>query len=133
MSAVANIPCLDLYGDRLSAMQQELVLLETMKTLLDSAAHSLAKGDALPLLETTRQIDQTAQEITAFCLQVGPQPWTEEAHEQRRRLLRELGQQRSFCRAMLRRWRRSIVLREQLLGLQSEPAPYTESLTPAWS
>jgi hypothetical protein len=29
----------------------------------------------------------------------------------------------------LRRWRRSIVLRQQLLGLHAEPAPYTESLT----
>jgi len=42
-----------------------------------------------------------------------------------------IGQQRAFCRAMLRRWRRSLVLRRQLFGLQAEPVPYTESLTPA--
>jgi len=117
----------------LSPMDEELVLLETMKTLLDSAAHSLAGGEALPLLETSRQIGQTAQQLTVFCLQMGPLPWTEEAQQHRRKLLGELSQQRAFCRAMLRRWRRSIALRQQLLSLQSEPVPYTESLTPTWS
>jgi hypothetical protein len=33
---------------------------------------------------------------------------------------------------MLRRWRRSLVLRRQLLGLQAEPVPYTESLDAGW-
>ena len=117
----------------LSPMDQELVLLETMKTLLDSATRSLAHGEALPLLETSRQIAQTAQEITAFCLQMGPQPWSEEAQRHRRKLLADLGQQRAFCRAMLRRWRRSLALRQQLLRLQTEPVPYTDSLNATWS
>jgi hypothetical protein len=114
-------------------MDQELVLLETLKSLLEEAMRSLSGGEALPLLEVSRQIGVTAQELMAFSLQLGCLPWTPEAQQQRRKLLAELGQQRAFCRAMLRRWRRSIVLRQQLLGLQSEPAPYTESLPAGWS
>jgi hypothetical protein len=43
-----------------------------------------------------------------------------------------MSQQRAFCRAMLRRWRRSIALRQQLLALRSEPVPHTESLPVNW-
>jgi len=117
----------------LSPMEQELVLLETMKALLEVAMRALSGGEALPLLEVSRQIGLTAQELTAFSLQMGRLPWTPEAQQQRRKLLLELSQQRAFCRAMLRRWRRSIALRQQLLGLQTEPVPYTESLPAGWS
>lgn len=117
----------------LSPMDQELVLLETLKSLLDEAMRSLSGGEALPLLEVSRQISVTAHDLTAFSLQMAGLPWTAEAQQHRRKLLAELSQQRAFCRAMLRRWRRSIVLRQQLLGLQAEPAPYTESLTTGWS
>jgi hypothetical protein len=110
---------------------QELVLLETLKSLLDEAVRSLSGGEALPLLEVSRQINLTAQQITALALHMGCLPWTAEAQQQRRKLLAELNQQRAFCRAMLRRWRRSIILRQQLLGLRHEPVPYTESLTVA--
>ena len=116
-----------------SAIDQELVLLETMKTLLETAMRSLAGGEALPLLEVSRHIVQTAQELTEFSLRMGALPWSEEAQQQRRKLLAELCQQRAFCRAMLRRWRRSIALRQQLLRLQSEPLPYTESVGRNWS
>ena len=117
----------------ISPMDQELVLLETMKALLETATRSLAGGEALPLLEVSRHIGQTAQELTEFSLRMGALPWTEETQQQRRKLLAELCQQRAFCRAMLRRWRRSIVLRQQLLRLQSEPLPYTESIEQSWS
>jgi hypothetical protein len=117
----------------LSPNEQELVLLETMKSLLESAMHALSGGEALPLLEVSRQIGVTAQELTAFSLQIAGLPWTPEAQQQRRKLLAELSQQRAFCRAMLRRWRRSIALREQLLRLQTEPEPYTETLQSSWS
>jgi hypothetical protein len=57
---------------------------------------------------------------------------TPEAQQQRQRLLAELRQQRAFCSAMLRRWRRSIRLRQQLLDLANEPVIYTESIDPRW-
>lgn len=117
----------------LSPMDQELVLLETMKTLLESAARSLAEGEALPLLEVSRHIGQTAQQLSEFSQCMGALPWSEEAQQQRRKLLAELCQQRAFCRAMLRRWRRSLALRQQLLRLQSEPLPYTEPTEQCWS
>ena len=132
-SVAAAAPTPNPASPALSPADQELVLLETMQTLLDSATQSLAGGQALPLLEVSRQIGITAQQLTAFCLPMGSLPWTEEAQQHRRKLLAELSQQRSFCRAMLRRWRRSIALRQQLLRLQSEPVPYTESLNGTWS
>jgi hypothetical protein len=115
-------------ADSFTAVERELFLLETLKSLLDTAMRSLSGGEALPLLEVSRQINQTSQELTAFCLQLGRLPWTPEAQQHRRKLLAEMSQQRAFCRAMLRRWRRSIAVRQQLLALRSEPVPYTESL-----
>ncbi len=111
-------------------MDRQLVLLETLKSLLDEAMRSLSGGEALPLLEVSRQIkpDGAGTDHALSCTWA-VFPGRAEAQQRRRKLLAELSQQRAFCRAMLRRWRRSIVLRQQLLGLQDEPVPYTESLT----
>jgi hypothetical protein len=109
-----------------------LVLLQTLKSLLERAMGSLSGGDAATLTEVSPQIRSAAEEAMALALQAGRLLWTPEAQPERRKLLRELGQQRAFCHAMLRRWRRSIVLRQQLLGLQAEPAPYSESLEVGW-
>jgi hypothetical protein len=106
---------------------QELFLLETLKSLLDGAIDSLSGGDAESLLEMSRQITSTAQQLLALCLQGGHLSLTAEAQQRRRKLLAELTQQRAFCRAMLRRWRRSLALRQQLLALHSEPVAYTAS------
>lgn len=105
--------------------EQELILLETLKSLLDGAGLYLSGGDALPLLEVSQQISSAAQALLACSVQPCRSPATPEAQEKRRQLLVELGQQRSFCRAMLRRWRRSLALRRQLLDIDSEPVPYT--------
>ena len=115
-----------------SPMDQELVLLETLKSLLEAAIRSLSGGDAEVLIEVSRQIRSTADEVIALAAQLGRLPGTPQAQQERRKLLAELGQQRAFCRAMLRRWRRSLVLRRQLFGPQAEPVPYTESLTAGW-
>jgi len=114
--------------DRVSAVDQQILLMETLKSLLDGAIRSLSGGEAQPLLEISRQISSTAQDLTGFSLQLGRLPLTGEAQQRRRRLLTELGEQRAFCRAMLRRWRRSIALRQQLIALRDEPAPYTSRL-----
>jgi len=113
---------------RVSSLDQQLLLLETLKSLLDGAMHLLSGGEALPLLEMSRQISSTAQELTALSLQLGRLEVGPEAQQKRRKLLAELSGQRAFCRAMLRRWRRSLMLRRHLLALAGEPAPYTESL-----
>ena len=115
-----------------SPMGQELVLLETLKSLLETAINSLSGGEPGTLLEVSQQIRSTAEEVMALSLQLGHLPGTAEAQQQRRKLLGELGRQRAFCRAMLRRWRRSLVLREQLLGLRADPVPYTESMEAGW-
>lgn len=112
----------------LSPVEQELALLQAVKSLLQSATQSLRAGDAPPLVEVSRQIDSGVQELMALWLQLGRIPGTPEAQQQRRKLLAEIGRQRTFCRAMLRRWRRSITLRRQLLGLRAEPGLYTEAL-----
>jgi len=107
---------------------QEIILLETLKSLLDVAMRSLSAGQALPLLDVSRQISVTAKNLTEVSLEMGRFGSTSEAQAKRRKLLDELGQQRAFCRAMLRRWRRSIALRQQLLGMACEPVPYTDAL-----
>ena len=115
-----------------SPPDQELVLLETLKSLLEAAMRLLSGGEAGPLIEVSGQIRSTAEEVMALSLQLGHLPSNPETQQQRQKLLTELGQQRAFCRAMLRRWRRSIVLRQQLLGRQTESLPYTESLETGW-
>ena len=111
---------------------QELVLLETLKALLTAAIRSLSRGEPANLAEVSRDINATADHVMATSLNLGRFPLTPEAQQQRQKLLAELRQQRSFCRAMLRRWRRSILLRQQLLDLATEPAIYTESLDSRW-
>ncbi len=111
---------------------QELVLLDTLKGLLTVAIRSLSLGEAENMAEISQQINAAADEVMATSLNLSRLPLTPEAQQQRQRLLAELRQQRAFCRAMLRRWRRSILLRQQLLGLATEPVIYTESVDPRW-
>jgi len=111
---------------------QELVVLETLKALLTAAIRSLSRGEPANLAEVGRSINATAGEVVAASLNLGRLPLTPEAQQQRQKLLAELRQQRSFCHAMLRRWRRSILLRQQLLHLATESVTYTESLDPRW-
>jgi hypothetical protein len=112
----------------LSPAEQELALLQTVKSMLDAVAQSLRDGEAEPLVKVSREINSPAQDLMALWMQLGHIPCTPEAQSQRRKLLAEIGRQRTFCRAMLRRWRRSITLRRQLLGLRDEPGLYTEAL-----
>ena len=83
-------------------------------------------------MEASRQIRLTAEEVMALSAQLGRLPRRRRPNSDGINSLAELGQQRAFCRAMLRRWRRSLVLRQQLLGLRTEPLPYTESLETGW-
>jgi uncharacterized membrane protein YccC len=99
-------------------IDQELMLLETLKELLTAAMRSLSGGEAGNLLETSRQISSTADDLMTLAGRLAHLPSTPEEQQQRRKLLAELSQQRSYCRAVLRRWRRSILLRRQLLALQ---------------
>jgi hypothetical protein len=111
---------------------QELVLLETLSTLLRAAIRSLSRGEPANLVDVSRDINAAASEVIATTLNFSRLPLTPVAQQQRQRLLAELRQQRSFCRAMLRRWRRSILLRRQLLDLATGPATYSEALDPRW-
>lgn len=109
---------------------QQLVVLETLKALLSAAIRSLSRGEPADLSEVSRDIQATADGVMAASLNQDRLVLTPEEQQQRRKLLAELRQQRSFCRAMLRRWRRSILLRQQLLDLATGPMTYTESLDP---
>ncbi len=111
-----------------SQIDKEVVLLETLKELLTAAVRSLSGGEASSLVETSRQISSTANDLMTLANQVGNLPLTPEEQRRRGKLLAELSQQRSFCRSMLRRWRRSLLLRRQLLALQGEPDTYSESI-----
>ena len=111
---------------------QELALLDELKGLLTVVIHSLSRGEPDSVADVSRQIDIAADQVMASSLNLSRLPLTPEAQQQRKRLLAELRQQSTFCRAMLRRWRRSIHLRQQLLGLAAEPVIYTESVDRRW-
>lgn len=110
----------------------ELVSLQTLRTLLSTAIGALRRGDPAHLAEVSHAINGIASDVLATSLNRGCLPLTPEAQERRQKLLAELCQQRSLCRAMLRRWRRSILLRQQLLDLATEPATYTDSRDASW-
>ncbi len=110
----------------------EFVMLQTLRTLLGTAMGALSRGDAAHLAEVSHAIDGIATDVLASSLNRNYAPLTPEAQAQRQQLLAELRQQISFCRAMLRRWRPSILFRQQLLNLATEPAIYTDSLDPRW-
>jgi non-ribosomal peptide synthetase component F len=111
---------------------QELVLLETLKALRTATIRSLSQAEPANLVEVSRRISDTADDVMAAAPNLSRVPLTGETQQQRQKLLAELRQQTLFCRAMLRRWRRSIHLRRQLLDLATEPVIYTDSLDPNW-
>jgi len=111
---------------------QELVLLETLKALLSGAIRALSCGEPASLAQVSRDISAASADILAVSLKLDRFPMSPEAQQHLQKLLTELRRQRCFCRAMLRRWRRSILLRQQLLDLATAPIIYTDSLDPRW-
>ncbi len=111
---------------------QEVVLLETLKELLTAAIRSLSEGGTTELSQVSDRIKATAEQARAAELNLGHLPLTPAARQQRQKLVADLCRQRSFCRAMLRRWRRSMVLRQQLLDLATGTVTYDEALDPRW-
>jgi hypothetical protein len=107
---------------------QDLVLLQTLKALLNAVIGALSRGEPGSLAEISRDINATAADVLANSLNLARVQLTPEAQRQRQKLLAEIRRQRSFCLAMLRRWRRSILLRQQLLGLATEAAIYPEPI-----
>ena len=110
----------------------ELVLPQILRTLLSTAIRALSRGDPAHLAEVSHAINGIATDILATSPNGGCFPLTPDAQQQRQQVLDELRQQSSFCCAMLRRWRRSILLRRQLLDLATAPTIYTDSLDPRW-
>jgi hypothetical protein len=108
---------------------QELVLLETLKALLNAAMGALSRGEPDVLAEVSRQVNLTAEDVIAASRTLGCVALNHEAQGQRQKLLAQIRRQRSFCLAMLRRWRRSILLRQQLLDLATTAATYPEPIT----
>ncbi|HLY64784.1 MAG TPA: hypothetical protein VKU60_04540 [Chloroflexota bacterium] len=107
---------------------QELAALRLLANLLDNAVMALSNADVSGVLETSRNINFHVGELLAMYLQLGYCPATEQTQQQRRRVLVSLGRQLLFCRALLRRWRRSLTLRRQLQEFPDGQGPYTETL-----
>jgi hypothetical protein len=111
-----------------SEIDQELVLLETLKELLTNAMGVLSGGEAGNLVETSRQISLTATGLMARAGQFAHLPSTPEEEQQRRRLLAELASSALFAGPCYDaggvRW----LLRKRLRALQSEPESYAETM-----
>lgn len=110
-----------------SPAAREFALLEALNGLLNLTIDSLSQGAAGDLLQVSRRIEGNAAELSAALMQLSGAKLTLQAQQERRRLVAGLREQRCLCRALLRRWRRSITLRQQLLGVGGD-SPYTESL-----
>ena len=65
-------------------IDQELVLLETLKELLTVAMGSLSGGEAGNLMEVGRQIGSTADDLMALASHLGHLPLNPEEQQQRR-------------------------------------------------
>ena len=102
--------------------------LDHLREVLQAALESLNRGDPEVLITSSWQIALQLQQSAAPSFEWARMPISSEAQRRRRELLGELREQSAFCRAMLRRWRRSILLRKQLLALEGEPAFYTEAV-----
>lgn len=107
-----------------------LALLETLRALLAIAIRAFSRGEPVNLADVSRDINATAADILTLSLNLGRVQLPPEVQRRRQKLLAEMRQQHAFCCAMLRRWRRSILLRRQLFDLASGPAIYTEA---GWS
>ncbi|HTV65678.1 MAG TPA: hypothetical protein VMD98_08740 [Bryocella sp.] len=122
-------------GDKESAVKPgvadrdgQLSALRALYTQLNEAAEWLEEGNA-PMLTTMGQsISVAADGLRSLWLQVGVAGLSPEAEAERRRILALIAERRRFCRSMLRRWRRLVLLRRQLLGLESNRVGYGDLL-----
>lgn len=114
-----------------SAAEQEWILLESLDALLADAVQALGSGEAQSVEQLGQQIQLTAQDLAALSLQIARAPQNGEAQLKRRQLLLNVRRQNDFCRAILRRWRRSLMLRQQLLEMAAPPAYYAEPFSSA--
>jgi hypothetical protein len=110
------------------AADQQLSALQAVCALLNRAAEALKEGDARVLSDVGPGLAATADGVGSLWLQAGIAGMAPGAEAERRRLLISIAEQRRFCKSMLRRWRRFIVLRQQVLGLQPNPFSYGETL-----
>jgi len=102
--------------------------LQPLRELLAAAMKSLAAGEAGDLILASRRVTLYLQNSAPASFELCRMPISPEAQRRQRELLGELREQSAFCRAMLRRWRRSMLLRRQVFELGGEPLPYTEVL-----
>lgn len=89
------------------------------------------QGDVRDVPVICGQIAATAQELSALALPLASLPGSPDAHRKRRKLLLDIRQQCAFSRAILRRWRRSMMARQQLLEMRMPATTYSEPSRPA--
>jgi hypothetical protein len=104
----------------------ELVRLEELNGLMDAVCRLLSGDRAEELPEVSCQVERSALEVAALLLRARDIPVSPEIEVERRKQFSALRERRSFCRAMLRRWRRAIKLRQQLLRWSGDPMAYDE-------
>lgn len=113
-------PVADIPG---SDVAQQGFCVERLKELLDLAAQLLASGDAERLPDICKQITLEVQGL-ATSNTFRPDLQLNRNVADRAKMLLEMNRQLCFCRAMLRRWKRSLVLRQQLLVMRNQAEYY---------
>lgn len=107
---------------------QQLSALRALCALLEQTADALKAGDARVLSEIGPSLASTADGLRSLWLEVGIGGLRHDMEAERRRLLTSIAERRRFSKSMLRRWRRFILLRRQILGLESNRVSYGEWL-----
>lgn len=128
---VASLPALanDLIDDQSPPAQ-----LEALRQLLHDGAQALSTGDALQAEAACSDLTRLAINLQPAFAALFPEHEARKGlgQEERQRLLLPLMEARAFYLAALRRWRRSLRLRQSLLEMQSESSAHGADELSRW-
>ena len=109
-----------------------LASIEALQELLEEVSQALSEGNPERLLEVSRQLQATANQLVPWFSGPASNPELLESRDNlRKKLLLNLKQQ-AHCRALLRRWRRRLVLQRHLLDSSGSSGLCSESLDVRW-
>jgi hypothetical protein len=112
-------------GDR------ELAGLARLDAVLKLIEQSLSAGKVEGLPEICREAASIANDMSSLYAQSPLLASLAEDGERRKTLLSEIRRKHGFCVAVLRRWRRMLALRREVLNLAGEQVTYTPILMAA--
>ena len=112
--------------------QMVLKQMAAVRELMTAAATSIFERNPGSLLNLSRELLQRATAVQFALAALSQGTWLAAAQEDRRQLLLQLGRARALLAAGLRRWRRDVMLRRNLLRLQDESSLFNDAFSQRW-